>query len=525
MLRMGNNNNKTGMNDDISEITETTVSKVIDLSKPPEMPVSPMSATTGIDTFEDSPSSPTHKSKSESKSKNDTTDDAIQPTLLENIGHMIQLWTLTHNNPHSFLSMLLFPIIWVFQLYQGVKANKAVYLYRKYKVFGENFCCAGGLWISSFEEVRRNLVDLPQARTYKLAPSNLDKNHLPHGNLTGDGRLTFLLALSQKGAGGDGSYEGFRQAIEDYITNSSATMERLSDEVTQGLLDQVVQEYKLMGHTKKFFTNNDAALLDFLLKYLHYVLFGLDPEDQDVMGTLNRLHYDSKSAAYYLQTFGDLLQCVKFRNWPKQMETVARIYENSPAIQAFPENEPKYNNLTRYELANMSLAIMSLAGMVGPQTLANIVLGNLKLPDYVGKSTSSIDVLNIWDTLNLSDREEVTKYMYECARLRHPVSNTHKVATQDFTATVRGVERTFPKGTLIYIPMQLAGLDEDMWGPTAFDFNQDRENLCPFSMIFHSVGEQTNGRICPGKKVAETMIVDLLIALGGVRQKEGIVSS
>ena len=42
-------------------------------------------------------------------------------------------------------------------------------------------------------------------------------------------------------------------------------------------------------------------------------------------------------------------------------------------------------------------------------------------------------------------------------------------------------------------------------------------------MIFHSVGDETNGRICPAKDVAETMIVDLLIALGKERQKKGMV--
>ena len=208
---------------------------------------------------------------------------------------------------------------------------------------------------------------------------------------------------------------------------------------------------------------------------------------------------------------------------------VAEIYENSPALQNFPENNEKYNYMTKYELANLALSIMSLAGMVGPKTFAMITLGKTKLPKYVGKETHKINVCDIWDTLDLTNREEVKKYAHECGRLRNPVSNTHKIAQEDFTVDIGGVDRTFPKGTIIYIPMLLAGLDKDMWGGgqegerSAFEFDHGRENLCPFSMIFHSVGDETNGRICPGRKVAETLIVDMLIALGKERQKEGMV--
>ena len=107
---------------------------------------------------------------------------------------------------------------------------------------------------------------------------------------------------------------------------------------------------------------------------------------------------------------------------------------------------------------------MSLAGMVGPKTFAMITLGKTKLPKYVDKDTNNINVCDIWDTLDLTNREEVKKYAYECGRLRNPVSNTHKIALEDFTANICGVERTFPKGTVIYIPMLLAGLDEDVLG-------------------------------------------------------------
>ena len=212
------------------------------------------------------------------------------------------------------------------------------------------------------------------------------------------------------------------------------------------------------------------------------------------------------------------MQNLKFRRWPEMIQTAAKIYEESPAIASLQPNQEKYNNITKSELALLMIAIMSLAGMVGPKTLAIIVLGNKELNDYEGHNTHTVDVVEIWKNLDLSNRDEVKRYMYECGRLRHPVSNTHKVATEDFTAKIGNRDVKFPKGTIIFIPMLLASLDEEVYGKSTFEFDHNRKNLCPFSTIFHSFGEQTNGRVCPGKAVAEHMIIEMLIALGKCHQ-------
>ena len=201
------------------------------------------------------------------------------------------------------------------------------------------------------------------------------------------------------------------------------------------------------------------------------------------------------------------------------IQTVAQIYEESPAISRMEEGQEKYNKMTRSELAYLMVAIMSLAGMVGPLTLMIIVLGNKGLNQYEGKKTGEIKVENIWDQLNLNDRDEVKRYIYECGRLRHPVSNTHKVALEDFTAKIGKKDVLFKKGTIIFIPMLLASIDEGVYGKSTFEFDHNRENLCPFSTMFHSFGEETNGRICPGKEVAENMAIDILIALGRCRRE------
>ncbi len=163
----------------------------------------------------------------------------------------------------------------------------------------------------NFETIKSNLIE-PQARAFKLAPSPLDKDHLPRSNLPHN-RLTFLLSLSQEGAGGNGDWEAYRAAVNDYITNPQYVNPRMSanDKTSQKLIENMVQEYKKAYvesgskelnevEGEKFYNNVDSGILDFLMRYLHYVLFGLDPFDEEIMGVINDFHYDERSAAYYL---------------------------------------------------------------------------------------------------------------------------------------------------------------------------------------------------------------------------------
>jgi len=372
--------------------------------------------------------------------------------------------------------------------------------------------------MSGYEDVKKNLVE-PQARTFRLAPSQLDKEHLPQKD---DGSLTFLLAISQKGAGGDGRWEAYRSAFEDYVSETEETLLRMNgDETTQKLFDKLQEEYKQSDKKTEgvFFQDNDTGLQDFLLRYLHYVLFGLDPLDDAIMEELNHLHYDRLSAAYYLN-IGNLLQCVKFKDWEERFERVTKIYEESPALSKFEEGQEKYNNLLRKDLAELCTAMMAMAGMVGPKTLCNIVMGVSPMPNFEGTAVGDIDVTQKWDELDLSNRDEVKRYIHECGRLRNPVSNTHTVATEDIAVRIGEKNVTFPKGTIIFIPMLLAGTDTNAEvGGKPFHFDHNRENLVDHSMIFHSFGKETNGRVCPGKAVAENMIIEILRLLGKIRRK------
>ena len=81
-----------------------------------------------------------------------------------------------------------------------------------------------------------------------------------------------------------------------------------------------------------------------------------------------------------------------------------------------------------------------------------------------------------------------------------------------------GQAQQFPAGTKQLIPMSLGLLDSGFWGATTYEFDAQRENLCPFHMGFHSVGERHAGRICPGKDLALEMLIDVLIVVGQMRR-------
>ncbi|MGB8701107.1 MAG: hypothetical protein WCD18_16975, partial [Thermosynechococcaceae cyanobacterium] len=302
-----------------------------------------------------------------------------------------------------------------------------------------------------------------------------------------------------------------------------AATARQRDATAERLLNQLGADYKEMPHGAgdPFFTDDQRGWMGFLVRYLHYVLFGLDPDDKATIGFLTDLHYTRKGPAHYVAGLGRLFQRLNLKghkNLGDLIEQAATLYENSPVLANFQPDHSTENSMTRRELAKLMIAIMSIAALQGPLHLGYTAMGNQALPAYQGRTTAAIDPTQHWDALDLEDREAVRRYLLECARLFAPVSATHRVATEPFTATVAGKERTFPKGTNVLIPISLGLLNEGFWGSTAYEFNAQRDNLCPYHMGFHSVGDRSAGRICPGRDIALDMLVDVLIVVGKVRR-------
>ncbi|MGK7877966.1 MAG: cytochrome 450 [Xenococcaceae cyanobacterium] len=425
-----------------------------------------------------------------------------------------QAWAL--QNPNKMCSRVLLPII---SLVEGLLANNPTYLDSKRLTFDSNFCCAGQVVMGEFKTLETALTS-PQARTWRLGTSVLDANHAPNQDV--GGRNVFLLALSDEEAGGSGDHGAFRKCMEEYVLNDAATA-RQRDATARRLLDKLAADYLDMphGHGGAFFTDDGQGWMGFIVRYFHYVLFGLDPNDEESVSLLTELHYTRLGTLHYFASVGSLMQALNLKghgDMPDLIERAATIYENSPALASFKEGSPEHNFMTRRELAKLMTSIMSIAALQGPLHLGYTAMGYRPLPAYQGQKTSDIDPTNYWDDLDLDDRESVRLYLLECARLWAPVSATHRLATEPFTATVAGRERTFPAGTKVLIPMSLGLLDKGFWGSTAYEFNAKRENLCPFHMGFHSVGDRSAGRICPGRDIALDMLVDVLSTVGKVRR-------
>lgn len=365
--------------------------------------------------------------------------------------------------------------------------------------------------MGSFADVSKALTN-PQARTHYLGERQLVGANLP---MVKETRCVFLLSLSNQGAGGDGSHEDFRKCFLDYLFTPAAKA-RQRDEKSQRLFDTLVKDYASMPHGpgETFFTDSNRGIMIFYLKYLHYVLFGIDPDDAEAQKVLNIINpvTGQFSLARYVMPFGYGF------GWEPSVEKVGALYMNSPAFANFRENNPAHRMMTKRELAGLCVAIIRIAALGGAPLLTTTVMGGVGLANFTGTDTGDFDVVKVWDDMDLDDSGAIERYIYEVARLANPVTVSHRVATEDFSCMIKGKSIKFPKGTKIAIPLCMASVDEKQWGPTARQFDMSREGLLENVMIFNSVGGRHAGRECPAKELVMDTVTEILQRVGKQRR-------
>lgn len=455
----------------------------------------------------------------------------IEPGFLERMDQSFQIWML--QNPDSFITKMRYPTK---SLVQGIKANSPPYMIEKRDMWGPNFCVAGEVVLGEWASLEKAIVHTPHARTFRLGASILDGKTIPR-SLEEDerkGRILLGVTMSSKAAKkegpatpGVGLKEATRQAIIDYLTGTEAAKERQNDETSERLLQMLVEDFKTMdvGLEGDFYNEPHRGLSRFMSDYIHYVLFGLNPLDEENKETFELFrdfYYQSKATVYWFRAVSmglRVLNAFEAREWPEKQEKLIEIYKKMPSLENFVE-DPKYENLSKLEFAQLCVPLMGIASLVGPHQLIRCAMGESPFPEYVGHEAihRDFDVKKVWDKLDLDDDDEIVRFIFECGRLWTPVSATHHVAQEDFTTTIGGKEYTFPKGTIINIPIIFGMLDEGLWGESTFDFDHNRKNLCPYSMIFHSVGDRHGGRRCAGREIALPMITKILKATGKVRR-------
>lgn len=434
------------------------------------------------------------------------------PWMYEIILQYLQIYLLSHYPHQGMLATFLLKLI---RLIEGQAANLPPYLSHKRAAFGENFCAAGQVILGEWDEVQRALTS-PQARTFNLGTAPLSEERLPKAK----GESSFLLTLSQKGAGGDGRWEAYNKAFYKYIIKDASA--RQDDPVAQSLMDQLVEDYKTMSHDRggDFFNkNNEGGLFPFLNKYLHYCLMGIDPNDEETVDTLYSFFYGGvPPALYWLRTLGYAYER-KDKSFIASLREVEKIYENSEVLKSFVISS-EVNGISKRQMADLIVPIMGIAATQGPKHLLLTALGELSIPEYKeGVDTSKIKQTEFWDKIDLDDGKEVQNYLFECGRLNQPVGHTHRVALEDFTVEMMGKKRTFPKGTTISIPINMSCVNKNVYGESVFEFDPNRDNLRETSTIFHSVGERHAGRICPGGRFAMRMMTEILQKIGKSRRE------
>lgn len=212
-----------------------------------------------------------------------------------------QIWAL--QRPQNLISRLF---LWPVETYEGIfVGSKHPPMWDALKrKWGCNFCASGQVWLGSFTSVEKALTE-PQARTFHIGEHPLAAKNLPDVG----SRCVFLLALSDEGAGGTGHHAAFRRCMLEYVFSPDVA-ERRQDATSEKLFDLLVKDYFSMPHGRDeaFFTDANAGLTPFYLKYLHYVLFGIDPFDEantKILAALNPVS-NKPSIGRYILPFGYL---------------------------------------------------------------------------------------------------------------------------------------------------------------------------------------------------------------------------
>ena len=222
-------------------------------------------------------------------------------------------------------------------------------------------------------------------------------------------------------------HEAVREAFGQRLIVGA--LERQKDSTAKKIMADMVKDYEdTLGKGRTFFTNRKRGMLPFFNKYLHYCMFGISPSDHEKLDVLFSFYYDNIAtiaATYYLKGFNKVLNVFEKHAYNKLLPQVIKIYENSPALKDL--NTITSKNITRNELAQAAIPLMSIAATVGPRHLLRFAMGAENFPNQVpGAKTDKIDILHIWDNLDLDDRSEVERFLYEVGRLNTPVKNSRK---------------------------------------------------------------------------------------------------
>lgn len=394
-----------------------------------------------------------------------------------------QRWLLLHPN---LLTRALLTLFYTVEVIVYSIQGARTFLTRRAEVCGRNFASLGRLVVGEYDVVAE-IIDNPQRRGSFIGRGRMVSKRLPK---------SFLLFLSDEGAGGDGEH----RVLHDYIWSTliAKAQERVSEPDLADYIDDLVQAVKAQGGspTAKAITPDVQRMV---IRYMMRVLFDFRATEAQVK-TIASLFYTGGPRSSFILSALKPLAPPGFLLGGLHRDTAEfrQLIEDSPALQDYVPSADS-GNLSKEQYCLLLMSMVGIAALGGGGNLAIYIFTELP-PDY---------------PIDLDDHEAVERAVLETARRHPPVNNVNVILDKDKSFEVGGRSYTFPAGTVVAGSIGLASLDPAQFpDPTAF--KPDRENLASAMLSFNSVGYYPHGnhglRTCPGRNVAIKMCGDLLVA-------------
>ena len=388
----------------------------------------------------------------------------------------LQAWFLKH--PNAFTR-------WILGLfydsdavtYTVIGAQK--FLTHREALLGPNFAALGKVIVGGYDDISRHILE-PQKRGAYLGRFRLVEDRLSE---------YFLLFISDKGAGGGDTFEQVYETVWDLVLEPA--IERTKTPEALAEIDQFVDSAYPLGNPP-----SEKAIAQPLQKMIIRYMMRSILQVELVEGQLDALHtlvFGTKPSESLILSKARPFARKKVPDQVRAGEALfLELVEKSPVMAGF-DAANKYD-LDRRQFAEALVQMISLAGFIGSDNLANSVL--TKTPsDYV---------------IDVSDSDAVEKAVIETARRWSPVNNVNVIAQEPVTLPIKGKNHTFPAGTTLALSIGIGNLDPKAF-PDPEKFDPDRANLCPHFLSFNSVGDE-GARRCPGRGVAVSMACQLLVA-------------
>jgi len=464
-------------------------------------------------------------------------DETWRPTKYV-LCHKLQSWLLRHPFAEQNLFCCLRPLVSIHDV-----AGYGTTMIKEFRSTIGEWWCDNMKVEMAHPETMKLMMTSPQDGGPALGQAWLRPEKLPRSP---DGHNLFLLALPNglggEWAEGSARHAHLRQMIFKYlITEGTTKRQSTSDPVTRRLFANL-RPVVLSGESSSVWTKSQDGLAGFMLRYMHYALFGLDLSDEQ-FDDLWSLYYspspalsDASFIVILMRYVGNLFEATgspTMAALPERRAKAIAIYKASPALQGYSDAaEP----VRLDDFLNAFVTVLGLAGLQGPLGAASHLLANYK--GYIPECKRyEPPTQYAW---GYGDRAKMRLQVLETMRMQPAVFGSGLTMPKPLKCpqlaklavagggSGGGEPVVFPKGTAVHINFVASNFDTAVWGEDAGKFEPEAHAKllegypgCPYPNfnswggvdgdgVDDAVDARSGGRECPGKEMSITMHIDLI---------------